>query len=98
MNVTLFPMDKFAESPEGKAILQAAYASNSSNITQRVAPINSSQDADGLYLLLLLDWASGMIVRIMFDKKEIDALQAGLKAIASLGVLDAIDTEGMTVH
>lgn len=96
MNVTLLPMDKFAESPEGKAIIQSAYASNATNITQRVAPTDSAQDADGLYLLLLLDWASGMIIRVLFNKTEIRALQAGINIIEGQGVLDSFDVEGAT--
>ena len=98
MKVDVFPMQEFAESPEGAAILRHALENGAKNITQRLAPATDQDDALGSFLLMLLDWKNSMIVRMVLDSEELTHLLAVLKALDGMTVLDAFQTEGMTIQ
>lgn len=98
MKVHIIPMDEFAQSREGKIILQVAFQHNATNITQRLMPTNNAEDRNGLFMVMLLDWPNGMIVRVMFNADEIQNLATAVTALAGLDALDAYETEGATIH
>lgn len=98
MKVDQFTMDSFSESREGGEILRTAHEGNAWHIIQRLAPCNSSESKDGAYLLMLLDWPAGQIVRMIFTVDEMANLTAALTTLNGLGVLDAFETEGATTH
>lgn len=98
MKVDHFTMDSFGDSQEGAAILRTAHENNAWHIIQRLSPTNSAESKEGAYLLMLLDWPSGMIVRMIFTAEEMNNLSAALNNLNGLGVLDAFETEGATVH
>ncbi len=98
MKVRIFPMDEFMQSRDGKQIMQNAYDSNATHITQRMMPTNSAEEKDGTYLIMLLDWMNGMIISVVFTADEIKKLSSDIASLAALDVLDAFDTEGATVH
>lgn len=98
MKVNLIPMDKVSETPEGKRILSIAYENNSQTITQRLLPSMAGEDEDGGYLLMLLDWPNGMIIRLVFDGEEVVNLTNSLKSLAGMKVLDGFSEEGATRH
>ncbi len=95
MKIDHFSMDSFAESREGAAILRTAHNGNAWHIVQRLAPANSHESKDGAYLMMLLDWPNGMIVRMIFDASEMDSLTQALTVLNGMGVFDAFDTEGV---
>jgi len=96
MKTDRFSMETFTESAEGRAILQTAHANDAWHIVQRLAPANSSESKEGAYLILLLDWPNGMIVRMVFNSKEVNNFTAALTTLKDMTVLDAFDTEGAT--
>jgi len=98
MKVDQFTMDSFSESREGTAILSTAHENNAWHIIQRLAPANSTESKDGAYLLMLLDWPAGQIVRMIFSADEMNNLSTALNNLNGLGVLDAFETEGATVQ
>ncbi len=98
MKVDTFTMDSFAESREGTAILRTAHDSNAWHIIQRLAPANSSESKEGAYLLMLLDWPAGQMVRMIFSAEEMNNLSTALNNLNGLGVLDAFETNGATVQ
>ena len=98
MKVDQFTMESFAESREGAAILRTAHEKNAWHIIQRLAPANSHENKAGAYLLMLLDWSNGLIVRMIFDADEMSSLHTALGSLNQLGVLDAFDPEGATKH
>jgi len=98
MKVDTFSMDSFAESLEGSAILRTAHENNAWHILQRLAPTNSAESKDGAYLLMLLDWPTGTLVRMIFTAKEMNNLTKALNSLNGQGVLDAFVTEGATVQ
>lgn len=98
MKVDQFTMDSFGDSREGAAILRTAHEGNAWHIIQRLAPANSTESKDGAYLLMLLDWPAGQIVRMIFSADEMNNLSTALNNLNGLGVLDAFETEGATVQ
>ncbi len=98
MKVDQFTMDSFSESREGAAILRRAYEGNAWHIIQRLAPANSHESKEGAYLLMLLDWPSGQIVRMIFTADEMNNLSTALNNLNGLGVLDAFESDGATVQ
>lgn len=98
MKVDTFTMDSFSESREGSAILVTAHENNAWHIIQRLAPTNSFESKDGAYLLMLLNWTDGAIVRMIFTAEEMNHLSKALNNLNGLGVLDAFETEGATVQ
>ncbi len=98
MKIDVFNMETFAESLEGAAILRHAFEHGANNITQRLAPETGDDDALGGFLLMILDWKESMIVRMVFNSEELTHLLAVLKTLDGLTVLDAFETEGMSVH
>jgi len=98
MKVDVFQMETFAENEAGAAILKHAFENQAQNITQRLAPETTEDDDNGGFLLMLLDWQNSMIVRMVLDTEELSHLLKVLKALDSMTVLDAFETEGMTVN
>ena len=98
MKITTIPMEAVAQSLEGASILRAAYENNSQTITQRLVPTNDEEDHDGGYLVMLLDWKDGSIVRIVLDGDELTKLTDTLKSLVGMNVLDGFATEGVTVQ
>ncbi len=98
MKVDTFTMDSFSESAEGSAILRTAHESNAWHIIQRLAPANSVESKEGAYLIMLLDWPHGQIVRMIFEVDELSNFSMALNNLNGLGVLDAFETEGATVQ
>ncbi len=98
MKVDQFTMDSFADDRAGSAILRTAHENDAWHIIQRLAPANSSESKDGSYLLMLLDWPSGQIVRMIFSAEEMNNLSTALNNLNGLGVLDAFETEGATIQ
>jgi len=96
MKIDHFPMDNFAASAEGSAILRTAHENNAWHIIQRLAPSNSAENPDGAYLVMLLDWPAGMIVRMVFDHEEVSNLSTALNSLKGMDVFDAFDVEGAT--
>ena len=99
MKVELIPMDEVATAtPEGKIMLAKAYEHNATNITVRLMPTNSGEDHNGMYMVMMLDWQHGMIIKMMFNAKEIESLSTAVNDLSSLTVLDGFDPEGATKH
>ena len=91
-------MDKVADNPEGANILRKAHENQSIFITQRLLPEDTAEDHDGAYLLMILDWPNGMIVRMTFTGDEIIDLSDVIKGLSGLKVLDGFDEEGATIQ
>ncbi len=98
MKMDTFSMDAFSDSLEGRAILQTAALSHAWHIIQRLAPSNSSESKDGAYLVMILDWKNGMVVRLIFDSDEVNNLSEALKSLCGMEVLDAFEVEGATIQ
>ncbi len=98
MKVDQFTMESFCKSREGAAILRAAHEGGAWHIIQRLAPVNSVESKDGSYLMMLLDWPTGQVVRMVFTAEEMNNLSTALNALNGLGVLDAFETEGATIQ
>lgn len=91
-------MDSFSDSLEGRAILQQAALNQAWHIIQRLAPSNSEEAKDGAYLVMILDWKNGMIVRFILKGAEVEDLSTALKSLAGMEVLDAFEEKGATKH
>lgn len=98
MNVRLLPMDKVASNSEAQNILRHAHEDQQIFITQRLMPEKSDEDPEGGYLLMVLDWEHGMILRMVFDGDEIIQLTTILKGLSGMKVLDGFETKGETVQ
>lgn len=98
MKVQLLPMEKVASDSEAQAILRHAHEDHQLFITQRLMPEQSGEDPDGAYLLMVLDWEHGMILRMTYTGEEILHLTSVLKGLSGMRVLDGFDTEGETVQ
>ena len=91
-------MEKVADNPEGQEILRVAHEGHSRFITQRLLPTESGEDHDGAYLVMVLDWEHGTIIRMTFNGEEIVTLTELLKGLAGMRVLDGYDEEGQTIQ
>jgi hypothetical protein len=90
-------MTAFASSEDGAAILRVAHDEGASHITMRLRP-EDSDEKDGAYMVLLLDWDEGIILKLVLNHPEISGFTAALQDLEQMSVLDSFEVEGSTIQ